>query len=498
MNEKRIGAILGFVYTGLQSIISLLYIPLLLTGIGKSEYGIYQIAGSVIAYFSAMEAPLSASVLKFYVEYKVKNDRNNMENVLATGRRIFAILSVFFCLISIPVGYGLKYSFVNTFTEGEIIETIGIFGLMLFNLIINMNNYVYIAVINANEKFIFLKLSSIVTLIAQPILVIMIIQHWHYAFSIVAVQCLMNVIMALLRQYYANKKLNCSIKYHGHDKMLYKGMLVLTLANLGVALADQIFWKTDQIILGSFYGPEIVTEYSIGAQLNSMYISVACVLGGLILPTVTRILIHGTTEDVSSYFIKIGKLQSYLVVLVLFGVISFGQEFIFLLAGNGYDLSYSVALILMIPYSIDLIQICGNSILQVRNQYGYRAKMMIVSSLLNVGLTIFLIKIIGPIGAAVSTALAIILGNGIYLNYVYYKKIHINIYDFFKSVRGIWFIGVLMLPVGYLINLLIFSNHYLTFGIHILLFVFGYSVLLFSFILSKNERDLILRKFNFL
>ena len=51
MNEKRIGAILGFVYTGLQSVISILYIPLLLTGIGKSEYGIYQIAGSVIAYF---------------------------------------------------------------------------------------------------------------------------------------------------------------------------------------------------------------------------------------------------------------------------------------------------------------------------------------------------------------------------------------------------------------------------------------------------------------
>ena len=123
---------------------------------------------------------------------------------------------------------------------------------------------------------------------------------------------------------------------------------------------------------------------------------------------------------------------------------------------------------------------------------------MIVSSLLNVGLTIFLIKIIGPIGAAISTALAIILGNGIYLNYVYYKKIHINIYDFFRNVRGIWFIGVLMLPIGYLINLLIFSNHYLSFGIHIFLFIFIYSLLLFSFILSKNERDLILHKIVFL
>lgn len=494
MNEKKIGAILGFVYTGLQSVISILYIPLLLTGIGKSEYGIYQIAGSVIAYFSAMEAPLSASVLKFYVEYKVKNDRKNMENVLATGRRIFLVLSVFFCLVSIPVGYILKYSFVNTFTEKEVIETIGIFGLMLINLIINMNNYVYIAVINANEKFIFLKLSSIATLIAQPILVIMIIQHWHYAFSIVAVQCLMNVIMALLRQYYANKKLNCTIKYHGHDKMLYKGMLVLTLANLGVALADQIFWKTDQLILGSFFGPEIVTEYSIGAQLNSMYISVACVLGGLILPTVTRILINGTNNDVSSYFIKIGKLQSYLLVLVLFGVISFGQEFIFLLAGNGYDMSYSVALILMIPYSIDLIQICGNSILQVRNQYGYRAKMMMVSSLLNVCLTIILIKIIGPIGAALSTAIAIVLGNGVYLNYIYYSKMNIDICEFFRNIRGIWFVGLLMLPIGYLIRYLTFSNYYLTFGVHVLIFMIIYSALLFLFVLSKNEKEIIIRK----
>ena len=494
MNEKKIGAILGFVYTGLQSVISILYIPLLLTGIGKSEYGIYQIAGSVIAYFSAMEAPLSASVLKFYVEYKVKNDRKNMENVLATGRRIFLVLSVFFCLVSIPVGYILKYSFVNTFTEGEIIETIGIFGLMLFNLIINMNNYVYIAVINANERFVFLKLSSIVTLIAQPILVVLIIQHYHYAFSIVAVQCLMNLIMVFLRYYFAKKKLNCSIKYHGYDKLLYKGMLVLTLANLGVALADQIFWKTDQLILGSFFGPEIVTEYSIGAQLNSMYISVACVLGGLILPTVTRILINGTNNDVSSYFIKIGKLQSYLLVLVLFGVISFGQEFIFLLAGNGYDMSYSVALILMIPYSIDLIQICGNSILQVRNQYGYRAKMMMVSSLLNVCLTIILIKIIGPIGAALSTAIAIVLGNGVYLNYIYYSKMNIDICEFFRNIRGIWFVGLLMLPIGYLIRYLTFSNYYLTFGVHVLIFMIIYSALLFLFVLSKNEKEIIIRK----
>ena len=89
MSQKKIGAILGYLYTTLQSVISIIYIPILLNTIGKSEYGIYQIVGSVIAYFAAMESPLCASILRFYVEYKVKDDTRNMENVLATGRRIF-------------------------------------------------------------------------------------------------------------------------------------------------------------------------------------------------------------------------------------------------------------------------------------------------------------------------------------------------------------------------------------------------------------------------
>ena len=81
-NQKKAGAIIGYAHTLLQAIISIVYIPLLLNGIGKNEYGLYQIAGSVIAYFAAMEAPLCASVLKFYTEYKVKNDMVKMENTL--------------------------------------------------------------------------------------------------------------------------------------------------------------------------------------------------------------------------------------------------------------------------------------------------------------------------------------------------------------------------------------------------------------------------------
>lgn len=488
-NQKRLGVILGYIYTALQSVISIVYIPILLNGIGKSEYGIYQVAGSVIAYFAAMEAPLCASILKFYVEYKVKEDISNMENVLSIGKRIFWGLSLLFTVVAIPAGLALKASFVDTFTDDEITETLWMFGLMVFNLIVSMNNYVYLAVINGNERFVFAKLSSLVTLILQPIIVILIIQEYHYALAIVAVQCVLNIVMAIVRKYYAINKLSCTIKYHGFDKSLFKAMISLTIATLGVALADQIFWKTDQIILGSMIGPEIVTEYSIGSQLNAMYISVACVLGGVILPTVTQLLVNGAKEDVSLYFAKVARYQSFLVVLVLVGVVGFGREFIRILAGEGYELSYYVALLLMIPYSIDLIQTCGGTILQAKNMYGYRAKMMVVSSLLNVGLTIILIRQLGPIGAALSTTIAIFLGNGIYLNYIYAKKIKLDLIVFFKSIYKIWYVGIIMLVIAYFVNRVEIQNLIIQFIIHVILFTLVYLVLLYLFALEKEEKQ---------
>lgn len=494
-SQKTIGAFLGYIYTALQSLISLIYIPLLLNTIGKSEYGIYQIAGSVIAYFAAMEAPLCASILKYYVEYKVKDDKVYMENVLAIGRRIFWILSAFFILLSIPVGFALNESFKDTFTETQIYETLCMFILMIVNLIINMNNYVYLAAINGHERFIFVKLSSLAILILQPILVLLVIQQYHYAFAIVAVQCVLNIIMAIIRKYYAIKKLNCKIRYHGFDRILFKHMMILTGTTLGVALADQIFWKSDQIILGSLLGPDIVAEYAIGSQFNTMYISVACVLGSIILPTVTKILVQGTNQDISHYFAKVGRYQSILVVFVLVGVIAFGHEFIYLLAGEGYITSYYVALLLMIPYSIDLIQICGNTILQAKNQYGYRAKMMIVSSIIKIALTMVLIKLIGPIGAALSTSIAITIGNGLYLNYIYKYKIGLDLHHFFRFIKKCWLVGIGVLLITYPINLIQLSNLYMQFTLHIFLFVVAYVFLLYTFVLTNKEKQSIILKF---
>lgn len=489
-SQVRIGSVLGIVYTVLQAVISVVYIPILLKGIGKAEYGLYQILGSIIAYFSAMEAPLSSSVTRYYTLYKADNNQIKMENTLALSRRIFLAMSGVFLLLSIPTVFIIRAVNSSSFTVWELNEATIMFAIMIVNTIVSLNNFIYVACINAHEKFVFLKLISIVFLIMQPIAVVLLIKRIPYAYIIVSIQLVMNIALSLIRMVYCKKKLGVKVVYHGKDKALIKNIFSLSLFVLIVALADQIFWKTDQLILGAKYGTELVSIYSIGAQLNSMFISVGCVLNGVLLPTITKLSKEEDAEKkLSSFFGRFGRAQSYLVLLIVTGVIAFGKEFIFLISDSTFEDAYYVALLLMVPYSIDLIQNCGNSILQVKDLYYCRSIVFGAMAVINLALTFLFVNLFGMIGAALATLVSIVIG-GILMNIVYKTKANLNIAHFFKSVAFIWLVAACVCPSSILINMITIENKYIQFIIHVLIYLVVYALAMLL-VLNKDEKNMI-------
>ena len=88
MDEKKIGICLSYLSIILNAVIGFMYVPLLLFYIGISEYGLYQLIGSFIAYFSIMDFGLTSAVVRFYSKYKAVGDKISMENVLALAVKI--------------------------------------------------------------------------------------------------------------------------------------------------------------------------------------------------------------------------------------------------------------------------------------------------------------------------------------------------------------------------------------------------------------------------
>lgn len=492
-NERRIGSILGYIYTIVHSAISLIYIPLLLRGIGDSEYGLYQIMGSIIAYFAIMETPLSSSILRYYSFYKERNDSINMENTLAIGRRIFRCISVILVIAIIPVLFLIRLVYSSTFSVAELNESYAMMIVMVINTVISANSYIYIAAINANERYIFLKISNLVSTVLQPICVILVIQHHPYALSIVIVQTIFNLVLSIIRWLFATKVNSVRVKYHGRNRELVHSIFRLTASVLFIALADQIFWKTDQLILGAYKNTSTVAVYSVGAQINNMFISIGCVLSGMILPLATRAEINDDEKNskLFSIFVDFGRYQSYLVFLLLSGVILYGKEFILILTNENYIEAYYVALLLMIPYTIDIIQNSGCVILQVKDKYHYRSYVLFSMAIINIGLTIVFVSIYGMIGAALATTITIILGSGIIMNYLYKKLLHFDLRTYWLNIAPIFLASVISFVVGYCISKISFSNIIIQFVFHVVCYTSVYVLCTYTIAMNKDEKSFV-------
>ena len=81
INQLKAGAILSYISLGLTSFISILYTPIMIKLLGQSEYGLYNLANSVIGYLGVLDFGLGVSVIRYTAKYRALNDKEGEENL---------------------------------------------------------------------------------------------------------------------------------------------------------------------------------------------------------------------------------------------------------------------------------------------------------------------------------------------------------------------------------------------------------------------------------
>lgn len=435
MNKRRVGAIVSYIYSIVQVMVNLIYVPLLLSGIGQREYGLYQTIGSIVAYLSIINATFSAGATRFYSKFYVLGDEEGMANTLGILRRIyrFAYIVVFGATIVLIGIFSLVFQ--NSFTAWEIAESGFLLAILALNLILTMRNTISIACITAHEEFVFLKVSQLVTLVLQPLLVVVFINYMPYAATVSLVQLLCNCLCYTIQHLFAKKELGMEDKLSFLDKNLEKQIIVFSRGIIFGVIADQIFWKTDQLILGYMYGTASVAVYSVGSQVVNAYMPLGTAVSSVFMSRVSD-LWYGKHDigAISELFVRVSRVALYPMLAVLLGFVVFGQDFVRLWAGENYGLAYWVTVFELVPFSVDVSQNIGLTILQVMNRYGFRAKVYFYAALLNIGLTICLAKYFGIVGAAAASGIAMLASSGIILNWYYQVRIGLDMVSWWKSI----------------------------------------------------------------
>jgi len=490
-NERKAGIVLSYVSMFISIIIGLIYVPLLLHFLGKKQYGLYQLMGSLIAYMAVMDFGLGNTITRYYSKYLALNDEINKSNVLAISAIIYGIITVIVLLAGAFIYFQLNVIFLKSLSIDELSKAKVIYIIMMINIAITIPSKIFTAVVNSHEKFIFVRIVSIIQSLLQPFVVIAVMNYKADVIGLVIVQTVFNIAVILITTYYAFHKIKVKIKLYCWDKFLVKEMTIFSFFIFLDVIIDQIYWKTDQIILGIIAGTSVVAVYSIASQLDTYYMNFSSSVNGVFLPRITAI--SAKTEDmteINSMFNKVGRIQYAIMSMILSGFILYGKSFIVLWAGEDFKQAYYMSLIVMIPLLIPLIQSMGIVILEAKNKHAFRSKMYFFIALLNIALSIPLAKRYGGIGCAIGTSLALIIGNWFIINIYYHKVIGIDIIGFAKEILSMTMPVAIVMGIGVSINCFIGTTSIIILAIKIMAYIGIYSLLMWYMGLNDYEKNI--------
>ena len=111
MSQLKKGALLSYVKMILTNIVGILLTPFIIKSLGSSEYGVYLLVGSVVAYLGLMNLGIDNAIVRYVAKYKVKNDKVGEQKFLGTTMWIYIIISFFLTIIGIIIYFNLESIF---------------------------------------------------------------------------------------------------------------------------------------------------------------------------------------------------------------------------------------------------------------------------------------------------------------------------------------------------------------------------------------------------
>lgn len=488
----KLGVLLSYFSMGISILVSLLYTPIVIKNLGQQQYGLYNIAASVVGYLSLLNFGLGSAVVRFVTKYRAEKKEKTVESLYGLFLVIFSVLAAIVVIAGFVIIF-FEDSFFNITTGAEGINQLKLITLiMVFNLAVSFPACVFSSIITSYERFIFLKCITIIKSLLTPMIMIPLLYAGHKAVMLAFVIQMLDISVSVSYVLYSFFKLHIHVSFDFSviEKDVTKEIFTFTSFIFMGLVVDQLYWSTDKVILSVLIGEIPVAVYAVASQIHSYYQMFSGSISDVFFPKVTKMVTQSSKNEVSLLFIKVGRIQALLLLLILSGFIVFGREFIQFWAGEGYEDAYWIALLVLSPATIPLIESTGFMVIKAMNRHRFRAILYLILALVNVILSIPAAKMWEGIGCAACTCLVVVIGHGFIMNWFYYKKIGLPIPRFWREIAKLLAPVAVLCVVGLLINSYIVTDSFVLWAVKVLVYSLAYFVMQWTLSFNNYEKRL--------
>lgn len=442
INQLKAGVVLSYLSIGLSGIIQLGYTPVMLRLLGQSEYGLYSLVSSVVSYLGLLTFGIGGAYLRFYARAQAEGDQSEVARLNGMFLLVFSIIGAAALAAGLVLAGNAQLVFGDKLTPAEAGRARLLLSLMAVNLALSIPAGVFSSYITAHEQYLFQRLLGIACSLLNPFLTLPLLLADVGSLSLVLVSLAVTLLTAACNVLFCVRKLHIQFCFRGLRWGLLKEVYLFSFFLFLNQIIDQINWSVDSILLGRFWGTAEVAVYGLASRLNGIYLTFSTSISSVFAPRINRLAAQAAPEEangqLTALMIRVGRIQGLVLFLLLSGLFLLGKPFLLWMGGSeAYLRSYPVMLLLIVPVTVPLLQNLGLEIQRAKNKHQFRSVIYTCMAVINVALSIPLSARYGSVGAAVGTALSLLVGNGLVMNWYYHRRLGLDMRAFWLGLSSL-------------------------------------------------------------
>lgn len=430
-HQIKLATLVSYISIAVNIISGLLFTPWLIHQLGNGDYGIYSIGTSIITLL-IMDFGISEAVAKYVAQYRAEGNEEKVTELLSLVTKIYLILAFVF-LIIFTILYFFLGNIYGGLTNAELVKLKNVYIIIAIYNVFAFAFTPLSGIMLAYEHLVSLKLCDIILRLLTIIITIVAIVNGLGLYSAVMANAIAGIVVIIYKLYIIQTNHRFKINLSYKDNELLKKIFSFSVWVAILVITQRCIYSITPSILGALSGSNEVTLYSVSSALEGYAYSFGSVISTLFLAKISRQLETGDYDGFNKLIITTGKIQFLLCAVILGGFICVGNEFINLWMGNGYEITYTMTVILLIP-SIFIWPFMTASVgLTVANRVKGPALVNLGTACINIFMECVLVGKLGALGAVLSIAVANSF-KGIVLIIVYKKYLPIHLRRFIKEV----------------------------------------------------------------
>lgn len=317
-NNKRIAknSFLLFIRMLFSMAVSLYTTRAILEILGITDFGIYNVVGGVIVFFSFINQTMSTTTSRFITTALGKNDESLLKKTFCMSLNLHIIIAFITILIGETLGLWFVLNKLIIPTE-RIDAALLLYHASVVSTCINILNVPYNATIIAHEDMGAFAYISIMQVISKLIIVLvlpLINADRLIIFSVLTV--FVSIAIQAIYWFYSYKKYNETKFFLSWDKNIWKEISGFASWNIISDLAFMCNTQGLNILLNIFYGPIVNAARGIAVQVESVILQFIGNVQTAITPQITKNYAMGNINQTISLTLKASKFSFFLMLIL--------------------------------------------------------------------------------------------------------------------------------------------------------------------------------------